>query len=184
MIKSLVTFVGLLALTPAYAEQPAAAPTEPAAAPAMAEPAPAEPAAAPAAATEGEVARAQFTTAIQDREPVDQLSALPSNSENIYFFTELKGLEGQTVTHRWEHNGEVMAEVKFDVGGPRWRVYSSKRLDPSWLGEWKVSVIDANGGTLSANTFSVNPAPAESAEPAPAAAPAAPAPALPTAPQQ
>lgn len=180
MHKSLMTLVGLLAVVPAYAEQPAAAPTEQTVAPAPAEPAPTGTTAT--AATDGEVARAQFTTAVQNREPVDQLAALPNNSENVYFFTELKGLEGQTVTHRWEHNGEVMAEVKFDVGGPRWRVFSSKRLDPSWLGEWKVTVVDANGGTLSANSFSYTQAEAGSAAPmatpdaTPAPAEAAPAP--------
>jgi hypothetical protein len=39
------------------------------------------------------------------------------------------------------------------VGGPRWRVYSSKELDSSWLGEWTVSVIDAYDRVLRKDAF-------------------------------
>jgi D-Tyr-tRNAtyr deacylase len=82
-------------------------------------------------------------------------------------------MQGQTVTHRWERGDKVMSEVKFEVGSARWRVFSSKRLDPSWTGEWKVSVIDTNGSTLSASTFTYAAADAAvDKAPAPAAAPA------------
>ena len=87
----------------------------------------------------------------------------------IYYFTEIRDMAGQTVTHRWEHDGQVMAEVPFEVGGDRWRVYSSKNLEPSWTGEWKASVVDGSGATLSANTFTYNKA--EQAPEAPAASP-------------
>lgn len=112
--------------------------------------------AAPAA---GEVARAAFSRDVQDREPTDTITQLTNNERKIFYFTELKGLGGQKVTHRWEYNGQVMAEIPFDIGGDRWRVYSSKTLDPIWLGEWKVSVTDENGATLSVNTFSYTTAP-------------------------
>ena len=160
-------FVSMLTLTlPAFAAEPVApAPAAPAASPAAAQPAP-----APAAGT---VARAQFTSAVQNHEPVDKVSTLTNDQTHIVFFTELKDLANQKVTHRWEYNGKVMSEISFDVGGDRWRVFSSKTLDPSWTGEWKVTVVDANGNTLGANTFTYVVAPA----PAPAAAPAAPAPA-------
>ncbi|MCR4300346.1 MAG: DUF2914 domain-containing protein, partial [Sulfuricaulis sp.] len=39
------------------------------------------------------------------------------------------------------------------VGTSRWRAYSSKTLLSSWTGDWKVSLVDAAGGTLSVNTF-------------------------------
>jgi hypothetical protein len=118
------------------------------------------PAAVPASGT---VARAAVTSGIENREPMDELSSVTTEVGKIFYFTELRGMEGQKVTHRWEHNGEVMAEVPFEVGGPRWRVYSSKNLAPSLTGEWKVSVLDANGNPLSTNTFAYNQAPAASA---------------------
>jgi len=119
----------------------------------------------------GTVARAQFTTAINDHEPADSITTLGNDQTHIYYFTELKGFEGHKVTHRWEHDGKVMYEQAFDVGSPRYRTYTSKTLDPSWTGEWKVSVIDDGGATVSANTFSYTKA----EPPAPAAAPATPA---------
>lgn len=107
----------------------------------------------------GTVARAIFTSQIADREPVDSLTELANDTQRIYFFTDLRGLTGQIITHQWEYAGKVMAEVKFKVGGgPRWRVYSSKNLLPEWTGDWTVSVIDENGSTLNASTFSYVPA--------------------------
>lgn len=111
----------------------------------------------------GTVARTAITSGIDNREPVDNVSSVTTEVGKLFYFTELRGMEGQTVTHRWEHNGEVMAEIPFEIGGPRWRVYSSKNLAPSLTGEWKVSVLDANGNPLSSNTFAYNQAPAANA---------------------
>jgi hypothetical protein len=106
----------------------------------------------------GTVARATFTNGIENHEPVDKVTDVTKTGK-ICYFTELRDMEGQTVTHRWQHNGETMAEVAFDVGGPRWRVYSSKNLAPELTGEWKVSVVDASGNTLRADTFMYTEAP-------------------------
>ncbi len=102
----------------------------------------------------GRVARAVFTSEIVDREPVDSLNQIPNSLGRIYFFTDLRELEGQIVTHHWEYQGEVMAEVKFKVGaGPRWRVYSSKNLLPEWLGKWTVVVTNQDGWPVKASIF-------------------------------
>jgi hypothetical protein len=114
------------------------------------------------AAAAGEVARAQFTTGISVHEPIDAITELGTDQTQVYFFTELTGFSGETITHRWEHGGEMMAEVSFDVRGPRWRVWSSKQLQPGWTGEWKVSVVDGAGNVLVEKTFNYGPA----AEPA------------------
>lgn len=117
-----------------------------------------------AAAPTGEVARSAFTREIVDREPVDQVTVLENDTTRIYFFSELVGLEGETVMHQWEYNGEVMAVVPFEVGGPRWRVNSSKELDPGRLGEWTVRVILGEGNELGVDRFTYT-----KAEPTPAA---------------
>ena len=101
----------------------------------------------------GSVARDAFTSAIEDREPVDNLTQIPNSQQRVYYFSDLRGLEGQIVTHRWEYNDQVMAEVKFKVGGPRWRVYSSKNLLPEWQGKWTVVVLDESGWPLKASMF-------------------------------
>jgi len=173
-MKRLFALISTLVILPATAAeyaQPAAA--DPAAA--------SQPAAHPAAHTPpktmGTVARAQFTSAIQDREPVDEVSNLLNDMNRIYFFSEIKDAADQKVTHRWEHNGKVMSETSFDIGGNRWRVFSSKNLDPSWTGEWKVSVVDEAGSTLGASTFTYEAAkvsaPSQPEAPAATAHPAA-----------
>lgn len=113
------------------------------------------PSTAPAAVPiPGEVTRALFTHDIKDLEPVDAISTLANDRTRIVYFTEIHDMAGQTVKHRWEYNGKIILEVPIKVGTSRWRAYSTKTLDPAWTGEWKVSVVDAAGGTLSVNTFS------------------------------
>lgn len=96
----------------------------------------------------GWVARAHFTSAVSEREPVDQLERLPAAAERVYFFTDLRDMPGQTAIHRWEYEGEVMAELAFEIGGPRWRVWSSKRMEPQWSGRWRVRVVNPAGDLL------------------------------------
>lgn len=103
-------------------------------------------------AAEG-VSRSAFTTAIDNREPVNEISQLSSEESKVYYFTEIKGLKDQIISHRWEQNGEVQATVDFTIGGDRWRVWSSKNLQPEFSGEWQVMVVDEAGNVLAQNSF-------------------------------
>lgn len=123
---------------------------------------------APADAAAGRVARAAVTTAVLNREPVDSVDRVSDEVAQLSYFTELIDLQGQTVTHVWERQGEEMARVSFEIGGPRWRVHSTKRLRPDWIGAWKVSVVDGAGNELRSDHFYF--AEAEAGEPAAAAA--------------
>jgi len=93
----------------------------------------------------GTVYRKAFTSAINDREPVDRLETIADPAAPIYFFTDLRGFTGQVITHQWWYGGQLMAEVHFKVKGPRWRVWSSKKILPSWTGQWRVTVVDSSG---------------------------------------
>ncbi len=99
------------------------------------------------------VARAVFTTAVINREPVDQVVSLDENATEVSFFTDLRNLQGRTVIHRWEFEGEVVSEVDIQVKGPRWRAYSIKRLNPGEEGKWTVFVMDESGWPLHASIF-------------------------------
>jgi hypothetical protein len=86
---------------------------------------------------------AQFTTGVENREPIDQVTFVENDARKVFFFTDLRGLAGRTVLHRWIYDGNVVAEVRFEVDGPRWRVWSSKDLLPDWIGDWTVEIVIA-----------------------------------------
>ena len=91
-----------------------------------------------------QVERSQLTSSIEDREPTDNLGYFVQGQNNkmkrIYFFTQITGLGDKQIVHRWLHAGEEKAQVTLNIGGDRWRTYSSKRIPRSWQGKWQVQV--------------------------------------------
>lgn len=120
----------------------------------MAEEPPA-PSTTPAAATPAKqgVTRAVITSGIKDREPVDDLTTVGSDVPQVYLFTELRDMQGEHITHRWQHEGKVVSEVGFDVKGQRWRVWSNKTLPAGTSGAWKVDVVNSAGEVLTSREF-------------------------------
>lgn len=109
------------------------------------------------------IARAQFTSAVADREPTDNITSISNDAGRVYYFTEIVNAQGETYTHRWEYQGQTMAQVNFNIGGPRWRVYSEKSLKPEWTGTWTVTVLDSAGNPVKVENIEVveaMPAPA------------------------
>lgn len=105
------------------------------------------------AESEAGVSRSAFTSAIENKEPVSELKTISNNTGKVYFFTELLGLSGHTISHRWEYNNKVLAEVAFNIGADRWRTWSSKSILPGWTGIWTVSVLDEGGNVIEQNKF-------------------------------
>ena len=106
-----------------------------------------------AVAHAGNVERGLFTTAVVDREPVDQVTEVSPEQTRITYFTELKDLAGHNVTHQWVYDDSIMFEKTFSVGGPRWRVWSSKNLLPEWKGTWVVNTLDDDRRVLMTQSF-------------------------------
>jgi hypothetical protein len=103
------------------------------------------------------VLRTQFTTAIKDREPVDNLTELNNGtSERIYCFTEFTNLTGQDITHSWEYRGQVVDVARFHIDSPHSRVWSSRILTPDRPGSWTVNVISPAGKVLTERTLDYN----------------------------
>ena len=105
------------------------------------------------------VVLATFTTEISDREPVDDVTFLGNDKRVIYFFTDLRNMQGQTIRHVWSYKGTEMGTVGFEVKGARWRAWSSKQLLPAWLGEWTVSVLSPEDEVLATESFTYQEAP-------------------------
>jgi type II secretory pathway predicted ATPase ExeA len=106
-------------------------------------------------ATGSKVVRAQFTTGIREREPINQLGPViqAAKAGQLYYFTELRNMRGETITHRWEYEGRVVTEVPFRIKSDSWRVYSRKQLTPATKGNWLVVVTDSKGEVIRRDSF-------------------------------
>jgi len=107
--------------------------------------------------TASPVARAVFTTAVQQAEPVDSLSELRSGAEQVYLFMELRGMTGEAVVQTWEHKGSVVARVHFHVEHPDARLWAGRLLTPDMQGSWRVVITNAAGKVLAEKTLDYNP---------------------------
>jgi hypothetical protein len=103
------------------------------------------------------VSRAVFTTAIKNTEPVDSLSDLHSDAEQVGLFTEFRDMTGDAVVHTWEHKGSVIARVHFHIEQPNVRLWSGRLLTPDMQGSWRVVVTNAAGKILTEKTLDYNP---------------------------
>ena len=96
------------------------------------------------------ISRALFTSLVQNHEPIDQLNVLSSLISEVFYFTEFKGFEGQTLTHQWLHHGIVSHQVNFPITGKRWRVHSAKKFNLAKQpeGTWTVKILDEKQSVL------------------------------------
>ena len=82
-------------------------------------------------------------SAIVDRACDGIATEFPADVGKVYAHTRILGIEGGgSVTHRWMFKDKVMAETKLNIGGPDWRTWSSKNIDPFWSGDWKVEIVN------------------------------------------
>ncbi len=110
----------------------------------------------PAAKPGAGAVRAELASDVVNREPKGILRSpvdVGARGRTVFYFNEFRNLNGQTVTHRWEYGGRVMATIPIRIEGNRWRVYSSKRIGQNQLGDWRVSAIDRSGAVLAQTQF-------------------------------
>ena len=99
------------------------------------------------------ISNAVFALDVEDRSPINIVEEADNSLGKIYFFTNIRNLSGERITHRWIYQGRIMADVSFNINGPRWRVWSSKNLWHTWIGEWKVEVLADDGSVLYEKVF-------------------------------
>ncbi len=101
------------------------------------------------AAEAPDIARAQFCTAIVDREPGDAPESITAGLQTLYFFTEILNGKDSTVSHKWFYNDVPIADVSLQVGADRWRTWSTKQVWHLAPGTLKVQVIGPEEQILS-----------------------------------
>ena len=99
------------------------------------------------------ISQAVFAKSVEDRVPIEVVTQIDNSQNKIYFFTNIRYLTGDRITHRWIFKDRVKAEVSFDIDGERWRVWSSKNLWHTWTGPWTVEVVNREGEVLLTKTF-------------------------------
>lgn len=98
----------------------------------------------------------QVSAAIEDRMPQLTASSFSADIERVYCFTKLKNSgEISRVIHAWYYKDKEMARVELAVRAATWRTWSSKRILPSWTGEWRVDVLSPDGKVLSSKSFEI-----------------------------
>ena len=104
---------------------------------------------------ESPVARAVVCADVVDREPEGAADSFSGDVGRLFCFTEIRGLDGTTITHAWIHEGKTRARVDLPVRSSRWRTWSTKKISPDWTGQWQVKILDADGIVLSTQDFVV-----------------------------
>ncbi len=99
------------------------------------------------------ISQAVFAKSVEDRAPIEIITGADDSLGKIYFFTNIRNLSGDKITHRWIYKGKVKAEISFDIKGNRWRVWSSKNLWHTWTGQWTVEVLNQNNQVLLTKIF-------------------------------
>jgi len=102
------------------------------------------------------ISKAVFALEVVDRVPQNIISEVDTDTNKIYFYTNLRNLTNQKLKHRWIFNNKNMAEVEFNPKSDRWRVYSSKNLWRGWTGVWRVEVVDENDIVILTKSFIYN----------------------------
>lgn len=107
----------------------------------------------------GRVVSALITTGLIDREPIDKVTkaiAISQTEEiNLYFFTKIMRMIGQTLYHQWIWRDQVMYEKPINVKARRWRATTSKLISYSTLGKWVVRILDSERNILKEVKFTI-----------------------------
>jgi hypothetical protein len=104
------------------------------------------------------VVRALVTGQMNNKEPgtaINRLVIFDKTPTSIYYFNELKQMNGQKVYHEWLKNNKLISRHELIVAADNWRTSSHKLLSASGEGQWMVRVIDQTGHVLHENKFKV-----------------------------
>lgn len=110
------------------------------------------------------VSRALLTYGLNNKESVGKesvgeivrkLSIRRKNTAWVYYFTELKSMNGSKVYHEWLKNGVVVSRLALSISGDTWSTSSRKLLSDSAKGKWAVRLVDKAGRLLNEKKFEV-----------------------------
>lgn len=106
---------------------------------------------------EPSVKRFLLTRSVSNREPQGGLSDISLNADGsavVWAYSEVIDKKDSQFNYVWLHEGNRVARVSVKVRGNRWRSYSSKIINQSMSGLWRVEMQDGEGRLMaSADLF-------------------------------
>lgn len=88
--------------------------------------------------------RATFTSAINDKEPADELKDASSENENIFLFTEIRDFNCGVIKHTWLKDDKEIYSRSFSINSDRYRLWTSVKTAHYEKGE-TITVIVSDG---------------------------------------
>ncbi len=109
-----------------------------------------------ASAQDLKISEFQFANAVENREPVSVDTAFAADTKTVYCFTQITGATDTTqIAHVWYYKDQEKARINLEVKSDDWRTWSSKRIQQSWNGRWRVMIEGPDGTVLKTKTFVV-----------------------------
>jgi len=75
----------------------------------------------------------------------------------VSFFTEIRGMSGRKVAHRWHYGDQLVFETSFPIRGDLWRVWTTQLLPNNMPGKWAFEAVDENGDVLATQGLTYRP---------------------------
>jgi hypothetical protein len=109
----------------------------------------------------GTVSREALAENVANGEPYGELSDLltldPDEAKTVHYFTEVRGMQGRHLEHRWLHEDKLIERISLEPDD-RWRSPLSSSLTiagPGSEGRWSVELRDDAGELIEAHSFRV-----------------------------
>lgn len=102
------------------------------------------------------VKRFLLTGSISNREPKGELNEITFTADGsaaVWAYSEIIDKKGSRFKYVWLHGGKQIATIPINVGSNRWRSYSSKVINQSMSGAWRVELQDGEGRLMAGADF-------------------------------
>jgi hypothetical protein len=110
------------------------------------------------------LSRSAICRQVEARAPVGEGKAFGTDVGELSAYTQVEGVTQPTrITHVWYHGDKEMYRRTIEIPQNGWRLWTSKKIAPSWTGPWKVEVLDEGGRTLTTLEFTIEEAAGEKA---------------------
>lgn len=94
---------------------------------------------------------------VAEREPVRESDSFTNAVGKLVCFTQVSTREDTPLElyHRWFVGEKLVNEIPIRVGGPMWRCWSRKSIQPNWSGPCRVEILTEEGELLGVREFTL-----------------------------